>query len=248
MVNRIWYYLLGEGLTPSLSNLGHSGQPPTHPLLLDYLSDEFVRNGWSMKRLIRSIVLSATYQQSSEIKASPDEIEQRLKRFGLARVKRLEVESIWRTLNLVEYNPEGNEQRRPAPFDMVRELEGLFDGADSSLIVPRRAGSISSLQALFFLNSPHIKTSAQKIAIRLHNTQSLTDDPARIGQAYRWFYGRESTPEELASGVAFLKAWPVDAEKLPPNRNKNAIEPVVLARWQAYLQALLATNEFLFIH
>ena len=248
MVNRIWYYLLGEGLTPSLSNLGHSGQPPTHPLLLDYLSDEFVQNGWSMKRLIRSIVLSATYQQSSEIKANPDEIEQRLKRFGLARVKRLEVESIWRTLNLVEYNPEGNEQRRPAPFDMVRELEGLFDGADSSLIVPRRAASISSLQALFFLNSPHIKTSAQKIAIRLHNTQSLTDDPSRIGQAYRWFYGRESTPEELAAGAAFLKAWPVEAAKLPPNRNKNAPEPVVLARWQAYLQALLATNEFLFIH
>ena len=248
MVNRVWYYLLGEGLTPSLSNLGHSGQPPTHPLLLDFLSDEFVRSGWSMKRLIRSIVLSATYQQSSEMKANADEIEQRLKRFGLARVKRLEVESIWRTLNLIEYNPESNEQRRPPSIEMVRELEGLFDGADSSLIVPRRAASISSLQALFFLNSPHIKTSAEKIAIRLHNTQALTDDPARIGQAYRWFYGRESTPEELAAGTAFLKAWPVDVAKLPPNRNKNAPEPVVLARWQAYLQALLATNEFLFIH
>ena len=59
MVNRIWYYLLGEGLTPSLSNFGRSGQPPTHPLLLDYLSGEFVESGWSMKQLIRRIVLSS---------------------------------------------------------------------------------------------------------------------------------------------------------------------------------------------
>ena len=131
---------------------------------------------------------------------------------------------------------------------MVRELEGLFDGADSSLIVPRRAASISSLQALFFLNSPHIKASAEKIAIRLHNTQKLTDDTARIRQAYRWFYSREAISNELEAGQAFLKEWPVNAGKLQPNRNKNAPEPAVLARWQAYLQALMATNEFLFIH
>ena len=162
-------------------------------------------------------------------------------------MKRLEVESIWRTLNTIEYNPEGKEQHRPPPFDMVRELEGLFDGADNSLIVPRRAASISSLQALFFLNSPHIKASAEKIAIRLHNTQKLTDDTARIRQAYRWFYSREATRNELEAGQAFLKEWPVNAGKLQPNRNKNAPEPVMLARWQAYLQALMATNEFLFV-
>ena len=247
MVNRVWYHLLGEGLTPSLSNLGHSGQPPTHPLLLDYLSDEFVRNGWSMKRLIRSIVLSATYQQSSEMKAHADELERRLKLFGLARVRRLEVESIWRTLNSIEHNPEGNEKRRDPPFDMVRELEGLFDGADSSLIVPRRAASISSLQALFFLNSPHIKNSAEKIAIRLHNTKNLENNAARIRQVYQWFYGRTASAEELATAEVFLKELPVDAGKLKPNRNKNAPEPVMLARWQAYLQALMATNEFLFV-
>ena len=247
MVNRVWYYLLGEGLTPSLSNLGHSGKAPTHPLLLDYLSDEFVRNGWSMKRLIRAIVLSATFQQSSELKAGADELDQRLKLFGIGRVKRLEVESIWRTLNLLEYDPAGGERRRDPPFDMVRELEGLFDGADSSLIVPRRAASISSLQALFFLNSPHVKTSAEKIAIRLHNTNGLTDDAARIRQAYQWFYGRPVQAEELAAGKAFLKEWPVNTDKLSPSRNKNAPEPEVLARWQAYLQALMATNEFLFI-
>ena len=187
MVNRIWYYLLGEGLSPSLSNFGHSGQPPTHPALLDYLSDEFVQQGWSMKRLIRAIVLSATYQQTSTLMASRDEQDLRLGLFGVARVKRLEVESIWRTLNLLEHDPQSGERRREPPYDMVREMEDLFDGADRDLIVPRRSASISSLQALFFMNSEHVKRSTEKLATRLHR---LSDDPARISQAFRLLYGR----------------------------------------------------------
>ena len=245
MVNRIWYYLLGEGLSPSLSNFGHSGQPPTHPALLDYLSDEFVQQGWSMKRLIRTIVLSATYQQTSTLTASRDEQDLRLGLFGVARVKRLEVESIWRTLNLLEHDPQSGERRREPPYDMVREMEDLFDGADRDLIVPRRSASISSLQALFFMNSEHVKWSTEKLAARLHR---LPDDPARIRQVFRLLYGREASKADVARGEAFLKEWKIDASSLQKSRNKNAPPPEVLARWQAYLQALLATNEFMFIH
>ena len=245
MVNRIWYYLLGEGLSPSLSNFGHSGQPPTHPALLDYLSDEFVQQGWSMKRLIRAIVLSATYQQTSTLTASRDEQDLRLGLFGVARVKRLEVESIWRTLNLLEHDPQSGERRREPPYDMVREMEDLFDGADRDLIVPRRSASISSLQALFFMNSEHVKWSTEKLAARLHR---LPDDPARIRQVFRLLYGREASKADVARGEAFLKEWKIDASSLQKSRNKNAPPPEVLARWQAYLQALLATNEFMFIH
>jgi cytochrome c553 len=65
MVNRVWHHLFGVGLVPSIDNFGKLGQPPTHPELLDYLTDEFVRDGWSIKRLVRRMVLSNTYRMSS---------------------------------------------------------------------------------------------------------------------------------------------------------------------------------------
>ncbi len=75
MVNRIWHHLFGDGLVRSVDNFGHQGERPTHPELLDYLASEFVHNGWSAKQLIRQIVLSKTYQLSSERSASNQQID-----------------------------------------------------------------------------------------------------------------------------------------------------------------------------
>ena len=64
-VNRIWQNLFGVGLVGTPNNFGFKGAPPTHPQLLDWLAAEYVDNGWSTKYLIRKIVLSDTYRQSS---------------------------------------------------------------------------------------------------------------------------------------------------------------------------------------
>ena len=64
-VNRIWQELFGTGLVETAENFGTQGEPPTHPELLDWLASEFVASGWSRKALIRLIVTSATYRQSS---------------------------------------------------------------------------------------------------------------------------------------------------------------------------------------
>ena len=63
MVNRIWGFLFGRHLVPTPSNFGRSGRPPIHPELLDDLSIRFVRNGWSIKKLVREIVLSSAYRR-----------------------------------------------------------------------------------------------------------------------------------------------------------------------------------------
>lgn len=244
MVNRIWYYLMGEGIVPSLSNFGHSGQPPTHPHLLDHLATEFVAQNWSMKTLIRSIVLSATFQQSSQTELGAEERDQRLKLYGLARSKRLEAESVWRTLHLLEHDPESEESRRDPNHELVQEVERLFDGANSNLILPRRSSSISSLQALFFLNSPHVRQSATKLAIRLHR---LPDDAARIQQALLLLYGRAATAEDLAAGQDFIAGWEPEAPREDDRLPKNGPPHETAAKWRAYLQAMLATNEFLFV-
>jgi len=65
MVNRIWQGHIGKGLVETSSDFGHLGQPPTHPQLLDWLAATFIESGWSIKRVHKLIVLSATYRQSS---------------------------------------------------------------------------------------------------------------------------------------------------------------------------------------
>ena len=64
-VNRAWQSFFGTGLVGTSSDFGTQGSPPSHPELLDWLASEFVRNGWSMKQLHRTIVLSSTYRQAS---------------------------------------------------------------------------------------------------------------------------------------------------------------------------------------
>ncbi len=65
MVNRIWQHHFGEGIVPTPNNFGKSGQPPSHPELLDWLATEFVRQGWSLKAMHRLMLTSAAYRMSS---------------------------------------------------------------------------------------------------------------------------------------------------------------------------------------
>jgi hypothetical protein len=66
LVNRLWHYIFGHGIVDTPSDFGINGSRPTHPELLDWLADEFVKSGWSIKHMQRLILLSATFQQSSE--------------------------------------------------------------------------------------------------------------------------------------------------------------------------------------
>ncbi len=69
MVNRIWQQMIGQGLVRTPDNFGRLGDRPTHPELLDHLTQRFIASGWSVKRLVRDIALSATFRQSSLVPA-----------------------------------------------------------------------------------------------------------------------------------------------------------------------------------
>ena len=64
-MNRLWHLFFGHGLSPSLGDFGHQGEPPSHPELLDWLAAEFIDSGWDVKYMVRLIVTSAAYRQSS---------------------------------------------------------------------------------------------------------------------------------------------------------------------------------------
>src|SRR5262249_29442673 len=65
MVNRLWQHLFGKGLVPSAGNFGRSGQPPTHPELLEWLGSEFARSGWRIKPMLKLLMTSNAYRQAS---------------------------------------------------------------------------------------------------------------------------------------------------------------------------------------
>ena len=90
-VNRCWEHLFGQGLVATSEDFGTRGEKPSHPRLLDWLAKEFVAGGWSRKELVRSIVTSATYRQSSHIR--PELMERDPKNLLLARQNRFRVES-----------------------------------------------------------------------------------------------------------------------------------------------------------
>ncbi|MBL6726092.1 MAG: PSD1 domain-containing protein, partial [Rubripirellula sp.] len=67
MVNRVWHYHFGRGIVETTADFGRAGTPPSHPELLDWLADDFMRSGWSVKHLHRTILTSETYMRSSSI-------------------------------------------------------------------------------------------------------------------------------------------------------------------------------------
>jgi mono/diheme cytochrome c family protein len=90
-VNDIWLHLFGEGLVRTPGDFGVRGERPTHPELLDWLADEFMARGWSRKSLIRLIVTSATYRQSSAVRHDLREVDHQNRL--LARQNRIRVEA-----------------------------------------------------------------------------------------------------------------------------------------------------------
>ncbi|MFN0084751.1 MAG: DUF1553 domain-containing protein [Blastocatellia bacterium] len=93
-VNRIWQYHFGKGIVRTPSDFGATGDRPSHPELLDWLASEFVRQGWSLKRMHRLILLSATYRQSSQLNeaAAAKDPENRL--FWRMNPRRIEAEAL----------------------------------------------------------------------------------------------------------------------------------------------------------
>jgi hypothetical protein len=66
IVNRVWYHLFGRGIVSTVDNFGTTGDQPTNPQLLDHLATRFIRDGWSIKRLVRAVVLSQSYRLSAQ--------------------------------------------------------------------------------------------------------------------------------------------------------------------------------------
>jgi hypothetical protein len=127
-VNRWWAEIFGQGLVTTVEDFGIKGEPPTHPELLDWLAVEFQENGWSLKRLLKLIVMSATYRQSSRV--TPELLAQDDRNLLYARGPRfrLDAEGIrdnaLSIAGLLSLNKGGPSIRPPQPDGLWRKVGG----------------------------------------------------------------------------------------------------------------------------
>jgi hypothetical protein len=245
LVNRVWQHHFGRGLVSTASNFGRLGEPPSHPGLLDWLADQCVRDGWSIKRLHRRILLSAVYQQSGESGALA--LRQDPENRWLARMspRRLEAEAIrdsmlavsgW--LDRTSGGPATGDLARPRRslyVQTVRQDRGnfssLFDAANPEQSVESRSVSTVAPQALFLINGALVQAQAVRLARRLIEA-GPANDPARLDRAYRLLFGRPPLPLEVEIARSFLA---------------RARERGALAAWTDYAHVLLCSNEFIYI-
>ena len=196
-VNRVWQNHFGTGLVSTPNDFGVRGTPPTHPELLDLPHGaKFITGGWSVKKLHREILLSATYQQGANNTASieKDPGNVWLGRFARRRLTAEEIRdcvlavtgTLDRTPGTAHPFPEqktwGYTQHAPfaAVYDhdrrsvylMTQRIKrhpflSLFDGPDPNSSTPRRDATTVPTQSLFFLNDPFVHAKSDALAAKL---------------------------------------------------------------------------------
>jgi hypothetical protein len=234
IVNRIWGWHFGRGLVTTPSDFGTRCETPSHPELLDYLAVRFMNEGWSIKKLHRLLMLSATYMQSSaddpaRIAADP---ENRL----LSRMprNRLDFESMRDSLLVASGEIDLTMGGRPvemfkSPFSKRRSVYGLvdrqflpatfrtFDFANPDLHTPQRVDTTVPQQALFMMNSPFVVERARALANR-GEIKNVSDPAERIRKFYQLLFQRDPTAKQIEIGLAFIDA--AQKEPAPPEPPK----------------------------
>ncbi|MEZ6033589.1 MAG: PSD1 and planctomycete cytochrome C domain-containing protein [Planctomycetaceae bacterium] len=230
-VNRVWMHLFDRGLVDSPSDFGVRTDPPTHPELLDYLTVSFMEHGWSLKSLIRRIVLSETWQQSSDRRLDAEAIDPENRLLARMNRTRLDFEAqrdavlsvagrLDRTVGgkSVDVTQDFESPRRTIYARIDRQnFPGLFrtfDMASPDAHAARRFQTTVPQQALFQLNSPFIMNRATEIAQATESLDSVSDPTARIRKIFEIVLRREPVADEVAQFEACLTQLQHDAS--PP--------------------------------
>jgi len=269
-VNRVWQWHFGRGLVATSSDFGTRGDLPSHPELLDWLAAQFMQSGWDVKALHRMIMLSRTYQLSS------DDHEGNLQRDPtnvlLWRYSRraLDAESIRDSLlavsGLLDRTVPREHPFPPVdqwaftihqPFYAVYDSQhrsvylmlqrnrrhpflSAFDAADPNQSVAERLPTITPTQSLYLMNSPFVHQAAVSFAERL--MKDVSDPEARVRVAIETAHGRPAESADIAQALEFLHNYQTRLQ----SGAVSGTDPEAGA-WSAFARVLLTSNAFLFV-
>jgi len=220
MANRIWTELIGRSLVETPSDYGVRTAPPKNPALLEHLAASFMREGWSMKKLIREIVLSRTFQQTADVTEAALAKDPDNDLAGRAHRRRLDFEAMRDSMLRVAGRLDGA-KLGGQPFDLSanfaeprRTLYGhidrqnlpaffrTFDFANPDYHVPKRNQTTTPQQALWMMNHPFTRAQADALAAKV---AALPTPDARVKALTLAILGRPATPEEVTLALEYLR-------------------------------------------
>ncbi|MGC3968853.1 MAG: DUF1553 domain-containing protein [Pirellulales bacterium] len=255
IVNRLWYYHMGNGLVATPSDFGFQAAPPSHPKLLDYLAGELIRNQWRLKPIHKLIMQSAVYRQTTTTDAARTKADPDNRLCWHRDLRRLEGEvvrdailAVSGTLDEAMFGPGSMDQshvRRSIYFFIKRSklppMMTLFDGPDTLQDLAVRPQTTVAPQALMLLNNETLRGHAAAFAKRL-----LPPSPGDLGPSIERGYvaavGRAPTVEEAADASAFLRA------QASAYRNEGRADDAELTAWTDFCQVLFSLNEFIYVN
>jgi hypothetical protein len=272
MVNRVWHHMFGRGLVPSVDNFGELGQKPSHPELLDYLSTQFVEDGWSIKRLIRGLMLSSTYQMSSQLDAAADLSDPQNALLHRANIRRLQGEAIRDTLLVLSGRFDGKLFGASVPVHLTPFMEGRgkpesgpLDGAGRRSIYTKvRRNFLSPMMLAFDMPIPFNTMGRRSLSNVPAQALIMLNDPLvvqsadgwadrvlkdsnvtpseRIRRLYLEAFAHEPNAKELEAALDFLQQ---DGELLEIPVDLRLQDRRV---WAHLAHVLMNTKEFIFIN
>jgi hypothetical protein len=228
-VNRVWGHLFGAGLVRTPSDFGLRSEPPTHQDVLDHLAGSFMQDGWSVKRLIRTIVRSSVYRQRSDMTPAIAKGDPADSLLAHAQRRRLDFEAMRDAILAVSgqlddavggesVKIEGNaSSRRRTLYAFIdrQNLPGIFrtfDFASPDTHSPQRLRTTVPQQALFLMNNRFVHDAATALVKRL---PSSGDHEQRIRNLYETVFARLPDADELAFGRRFVTATEPPAAVVP---------------------------------
>ncbi len=248
-VNRVWLEHFGEGFVNTPGDFGVRTEAPLHRELLDYLAASFMENGWSTKKLHRMILLSATYQQSSEASAASLKADPDNRYRSHQNRQRLDFEALRDTLLAVSGKLDLKLGGVPVdlvaePFPARRAVYGLidrqnlpglfrtFDFANPDTSSQRRFHTTVPQQALFMMNSPFVIEQARSLVQR-DEVKRTNNAAEKIRAIHRLAWQRPAETTEVRLAEQFIASQPEKGTTLSP--------------LEKYAQVVLLSNELLFV-
>ncbi len=262
IVNRVWRWHFGTGLVGSPDNFGIIGQKPVNQPLLDWLAVSLQENVWSLKWLHKKILMSQTWQMSSQFDEHAQSVDPENRLQWRANVRRLEAEAIRDSILAVsgqidrtfggtlitianrsfffdhtsKDTTDYSSVRRSIYLPVVRnhlyEVFSLFDYSDAGSVVGSRGTSTVAPQALFMMNAEFMQKAGDALAKRV---ESARNNEEKVKALYRIALTRPPTADELKNTSTFIR------------RSRQLSEKAEADFIRLLAQALLSSNEFIYL-
>jgi Protein of unknown function (DUF1553)/Protein of unknown function (DUF1549)/Planctomycete cytochrome C len=267
MVNRLWHHLFGRGIVASTDNFGVLGERPTHRELLDYLADEFVRRGWSVKAMVRMLVLSNAYRMDAQGDPTSDAADPQNLLLHHMRIRRLEGEAIRDAMLAVSGRLDAKQFGPSVPVNLTPFLDGRGRPASGgsrdgdgrrSIYLAMRRNFLSPFLLAFDTPIPFSTMGRRNVSNVPAQALILLNDPFVHDQADAWARQILDQPGNAAERLnrMYLQAFarpPLAAERetclafLKTRAELDGVSEDAPAAWADLAHALFNVKEFVFI-